>query len=90
MIFNSFNSLAHSLYRLCGNSSRQSDLSIISMYFPQNNLGLNEGKVVSLLTRLDLHGSFQTGDEVGFSPLFLFHYTSPDSLKGDIFSTDIS
>ena len=41
--------------------------------FSQNNLGLNEDEVVFLLTRLDLHGSSQAGDEVG-SASFPLHF----------------
>ena len=50
------------------NSSRQSDPSILHLHFSPNNLGLKEGKLVSLLTRLDLHGSSQASDEVGIFP----------------------
>ena len=90
LIFNPFNLLAYPLCRLCGNSSRQSDPFILSLHFSPNNLGLNEGEVVSLLTRLDLHKSSQAGDDIGFSPLLLFYYTSLDSSKGEMFFTDIA
>ena len=35
-----------------------------------------------------IHRSFQAGDEIGFSPLLLFHYISLESLRGEMLSTD--
>ena len=57
LIFNLFNPLAYLLCRLCGNGFRKLDLSILPLHFPPSNLRLNEGEVVYLLTRLDLHRS---------------------------------
>ena len=47
-----------------------------------------KGEVMSLLIHLDLHRSFQAGDEIGFSPLLLFHYISLESSRGEMLSTD--
>ena len=41
-----------------------------------------------LLTHLDLHRSFQAGDEIGFSPLLHFYYISLESSRGEMLSTD--
>ena len=49
-----------------------------------------KGEVVSLLIHLDLHRSFQTSDEVDFSPLLLLHYISLESSRGEMLSTDIA
>ena len=65
-IFDLFDPMAHPQHRLCWRCSKKLDPSILPPNFLQNQLGLNEGEVVLLLTRLHLHRSSQAGDEVGF------------------------
>ena len=52
---------------LQGDHSRQSDPPLRAPLFPQNHIGFNEGELVLPLSRLHLHRSSQTGNEVGSS-----------------------
>ena len=65
-ISDSSDPMAHPQHRLSEDSSRQSDLPLLALYFSQNHVGLNEGELVLPLTRLHLHRSSQAGNEVGF------------------------
>ena len=58
--------MADPRHKLQGDSSRQSDPTLLAPYFLQNHDGLNEGELVLPLTRLHLHRSSQAGDEVSF------------------------
>ena len=58
--------MAHSQHRLPGDSFRQSDLPLLAPNFSQNHVRLNEEELVLPLTRLYLHKSSQSGNEVSF------------------------
>ena len=87
-IFNPFNPLADPLCRLYGIALANQTHPFYLCIFLQVILSSMKGEVVSLLIHLDLHRSFQAGDEIGFSPLLLFHYISLESSRGEMLSTD--